>query len=297
MKKYIETGSATLLGILMIIFGLNKFLGFIAVEPPDDPIAQQFMGAMFSSYLYAIVGIVEIIGGVLLFIPKLRLLGWMLQGVIIFNIVVFHIAHDFIGNGIWLVPTIFYVLLSLSQIKKVNSILKHDQIYTSNNITKRTLGIFILCVICSFSSSAQDNFQSFKVENSIIVEQNAEKVWILISDFKNLPKLVPDVVKDTKVIGKGIYATWNILLHNNTIVKEDMTYFNTESMELMYVMTKTPMPLQNYLAIQKVIKLNDKQSKVSFTTYYNALPQNETKLSTTFDAFQNKFLNNIKNNL
>ena len=38
------------LATLMLIFGLNKFFGFIPVEPPADNTAQQFMGAMFTSY-------------------------------------------------------------------------------------------------------------------------------------------------------------------------------------------------------------------------------------------------------
>ncbi len=122
MKKGIETGSATLLALLMIVFGLNKFFGFIAVAPPDDAVAQQFMGAMFTSYLYVVVGLVEIIGGVFLLIPRFRFVGWLLQGVVIFNIVAFHFAHDFIGNGIWLVPSILFIVLGFFQLNRVGGL-------------------------------------------------------------------------------------------------------------------------------------------------------------------------------
>ena len=74
-KSWIEPVTAFLLALVMIVFGLNKFMGFMAVDPPGDPVAQQFMGAMFSSYLYVMVGIAEIIGGILLLIPQFRLVG------------------------------------------------------------------------------------------------------------------------------------------------------------------------------------------------------------------------------
>ena len=96
----------------MIIFGLNKFLGFIAVDPPVDPTAQAFMSAMFSSYLYIVVAWGEIIGGALLFIKRFRLLGIVIIGAIMINIVGFHVAHDLPGNGIWLLPTIVTIILA-----------------------------------------------------------------------------------------------------------------------------------------------------------------------------------------
>lgn len=95
-----------LLGLLMIVFGLNKFFGFIPVQPPPDETAQQFLGTMFNSYLFVVVATAEIIGGVLLFSQKTRKWGIYLLAPILFNIVAFHLAHDFIGNGIWILPTL-----------------------------------------------------------------------------------------------------------------------------------------------------------------------------------------------
>lgn len=113
-----------LLAILMVIFGLNKFLGFIPVEPPVNPTAQQFMGAMFGSYLYVVVAITEIIGGILLIIPKTKFIGWLILIPIIFNIIAFHIAHDFIGNGIWLLPSLLFLIIGYGYKSNINSLLK-----------------------------------------------------------------------------------------------------------------------------------------------------------------------------
>jgi len=108
-NNIIFTSLKVLLGVLMIIFGLNKFLGFIPVEPPADEVAQTFLGTMFTSYLFKVVALAEILGGLLLFIPRAAFIGVLILLPVIFNIVAFHVAHDMPGNGIWLGPTFIFV--------------------------------------------------------------------------------------------------------------------------------------------------------------------------------------------
>ena len=116
MKATIIKAVYVALALIMVVFGMNKFFNFIPVEPPSDPIAQQFLGAMFTSYLYIVVAIAEIVGGILLLLPKTRFLGWLVLLPILFNIVMFHLAHDFIGNSIWLLPTILFIVISWYQV-------------------------------------------------------------------------------------------------------------------------------------------------------------------------------------
>lgn len=289
MNKKIENTAAILLGMLMLTFGINKFSGFIAVEPPSDPTAQQFMGAMFSSYLFVVVAIAEITGGILLLIPRFRFAGWLIQGVIIFNIVAFHIAHDFIGNGIWLLPTLLFLVVGFFQIKNISKIF--------NGKTLKVSSSALLLILCLNTSAQSDNYVSTKVENCIVLDKPASQVWELISNVENLSLLVPGVIKKVEANGNGVYASWLIYLQNDLLIKEEMTYFNSEEMEFSYVMTKTPMPLSDYLAIQKVEKINADKSKVTFTTYFNSNRQNKDNLRTSFNSFQNAFLNNIKKEL
>jgi len=91
-----------LLGVPLIIFGFNKFFLFANVAPPEGEIAQQFLGTMFGTYLAKFVGFIEIVGGVLLLIPKTSFVGMLLLLPVVANISVFHFAHDLPGNGIWL---------------------------------------------------------------------------------------------------------------------------------------------------------------------------------------------------
>ncbi len=123
MKDSLFKTATWILAVSMVVFGSNKFLGFIPVEPPADPDAQAFLGTMFSSYLYVVVGMAEILGGILLVIPRTRLLGWFLLLPVIFNIALFHLAHDFIGNGIWLLPLALFVITGYYFKKQVGQIL------------------------------------------------------------------------------------------------------------------------------------------------------------------------------
>lgn len=101
-NKKIQLIAKLLLALPMIIFGGNKFIGFIEVPPPEGETAMLFLGAMFSSYLVKLVGLIDIIGGLFLLIPKTAFIGYLCLLPIIINIVVFHLAHDLPGNGIWI---------------------------------------------------------------------------------------------------------------------------------------------------------------------------------------------------
>ena len=103
MKKgLIITIAKLLFALPMIVFGLNKFLGFIPFPPPEGELAQIFMGAMFTSYLFKLVASTQIIGGILTLIPRTSFIGILMLLPVVANIVAYHIAHDMPGNGIWI---------------------------------------------------------------------------------------------------------------------------------------------------------------------------------------------------
>lgn len=63
-------------GLMFINAGLNKFLNYMP-PPADLPEKMQKLGAAFMTigWLMPLVGIAEILGGILLIIPKTRALG------------------------------------------------------------------------------------------------------------------------------------------------------------------------------------------------------------------------------
>lgn len=85
MKNKILFVVCLLFGLLFINAGLDKFLHYMPM-PKDMPASMlKFMGAVMQiSWLMPLVGIVEIIGGILIILPKYRALG----AIIIFPVMI-----------------------------------------------------------------------------------------------------------------------------------------------------------------------------------------------------------------
>lgn len=82
-----------LLGIFVLIFGLNKFLGFMPM-PELSAEAGAYFGALSSAKTMTLVGVVEIVAGLALIFNKYgALLALILMSVSV-NAVLFHAVLD-----------------------------------------------------------------------------------------------------------------------------------------------------------------------------------------------------------
>jgi putative oxidoreductase len=79
----------SLLGIVFLTFGANKFLNFMPA-PPVTGAAAQFMGSMFATHYIFVVAASEVIGGLLLLTGRYAPLGLTLVGPVVVNILAFH---------------------------------------------------------------------------------------------------------------------------------------------------------------------------------------------------------------
>ena len=88
-----------LLGLMLLIFGLNKFLQFMPM-PSMPEAAGEFMGALGKSgYIFPIIAIVEISTGVLILINKYTALALVVLFPIMLNALLFHVFLDIAGIG------------------------------------------------------------------------------------------------------------------------------------------------------------------------------------------------------
>ena len=79
----------SLLGLVFLTFGVNKFLNFMPA-PPVTGAAAQFMGSMFATHYIFVVAASEVIGGLLLLTGRYAPLGLTLVGPVVVNILAFH---------------------------------------------------------------------------------------------------------------------------------------------------------------------------------------------------------------
>lgn len=91
MKQKIFTVATVLFALMFINGGLNKFFNYIPV-PPDLPaeLVKVNNALMEIVWLMPLIAVVELIGGILLLVPKFRALGAIIIFPIMLGIVIIH---------------------------------------------------------------------------------------------------------------------------------------------------------------------------------------------------------------
>ena len=99
------------LGILLVVFGSNKFLHFIPL-PPTTGSAGNFMNSLGATgYIFPIVGILEVFIGVMLLLKKWIAFVLILLAPISTNILLFHLFLDIPGLGAAILVTLLNGIL------------------------------------------------------------------------------------------------------------------------------------------------------------------------------------------
>jgi len=100
-----------LLGLVFVVFGSNIFLHFMPMPPPPATLAGDFSKALMQSHYIYVVGLLQVIGGLLLLIGRYVPLGLTLLGPVIVNILLFHIFLDPSGLPMALVVAVLALFL------------------------------------------------------------------------------------------------------------------------------------------------------------------------------------------
>lgn len=97
MKNKILNILSTIFGLLLINGGLNKFLNYMPI--PDDLPEELLNDSLAMSeivWLMPLVGLAEILGGILIIIPKTRALGALVVFPIMVGVL---LTHIFVAPG------------------------------------------------------------------------------------------------------------------------------------------------------------------------------------------------------
>ena len=91
MNSKVTMALRIILGLILIVFGANKFIGFMpSPELPEG--AGNFMGALASTgYMFPLIGAVEVVVGVLLILNKWVPFALVLLAPVAVNMVLFHL--------------------------------------------------------------------------------------------------------------------------------------------------------------------------------------------------------------
>src|ERR1044071_9728165 len=100
-----------LLGLVFTVFGLNIFLMFLPMPPQKPSLATDFSKALMESHYMYVVGLLQVIGGLLLWIGRYVPFGLTLLGPVIVNILLFHIFLEPTGLPIAVVVSVLALFL------------------------------------------------------------------------------------------------------------------------------------------------------------------------------------------
>ena len=110
------------LGIILVLFGSNKFLHFIPL-PPATGSAEDFMNSLGATgYIFPFVGILEVFIGSMLLLKKWVAFVLLLLAPISINIFLFHLFLDIPGISAALLVVILNGILIYKYWKQYNPI-------------------------------------------------------------------------------------------------------------------------------------------------------------------------------
>lgn len=123
MKDKVFLGIQILTGLLLVVFGLNKFLNFIPMPPPSAEMGA-FMGALFATgYFMKLVAVVEILAGFSFITNKFSVLMAIIVMPVMINASLAHLFLDPSGIAAAAMLTLFVVLIMIRHKEAYSKIL------------------------------------------------------------------------------------------------------------------------------------------------------------------------------
>ena len=111
MNSKVTMALRIVLGLILIVFGANKFLNFMPM-PELTGGAADFMGALNNTgYMFPLIGAIEVITGLLLIFNKWVPFALMLLAPIVVNMLLYHLSFDLAGIGGAAVVSLLTVVL------------------------------------------------------------------------------------------------------------------------------------------------------------------------------------------
>lgn len=110
--KYLPAIAGILLGLLFIMSSVVVLFNLVPTPPmPEGTPMAMFMRAFGPTGYMTFVKVLELVGGILVAIPRTRNLGLLVLGPIIVNIVAFHL---FVTKGVGLTSPMLIVIVLLA---------------------------------------------------------------------------------------------------------------------------------------------------------------------------------------
>jgi putative oxidoreductase len=122
--KIVKTILAVLFGLMFINAGLNKFFNYMPMPQPTPEEMKIFAAFGTLVWLMPLLGVMEVVGGILFIIPKTRALGALVVFPIVVGIVLHHATLAPSGMGIVIPLLLINLWVIVDNWKKYEVMLK-----------------------------------------------------------------------------------------------------------------------------------------------------------------------------
>lgn len=122
-----------ILGLIFLVFGLNKFLNFIPVPPPTGTAGEFMFGLSKAPYFFPFLAFIEVLGGALLLSGTMVPLALLLLFPINLNIFLYHLFLAPEGLGMVVLIMAAHILLALYYWSVYKPIFEVDNVWRSRN--------------------------------------------------------------------------------------------------------------------------------------------------------------------
>ena len=124
MQKKVYLGVRLVAGLMLVVFGSNKFLGFIDMQPGTLEMGAFMMALFKSGYLMKLVAVVEIVAGLSFLANKYTALMAVVLMPVMLNAFLVHLFLDPAGIAGAAVLLVFTILIMIENKARYKEILK-----------------------------------------------------------------------------------------------------------------------------------------------------------------------------
>jgi putative oxidoreductase len=131
--KTVSSILRVVLGLIYVIFGLNFYLKFIPIEMPTEGPIASFMGGLSAApYMWHVIKVTEIVGGLLLIAGSYVPLALTILFPITLNIFLFHTTMTPISDGVMaIVMMVIHLVLFFNFKSSFSGILDSRNVWKS----------------------------------------------------------------------------------------------------------------------------------------------------------------------
>ncbi|WP_406684944.1 SRPBCC family protein [Seonamhaeicola sp. MEBiC1930] len=127
------------------------------------------------------------------------------------------------------------------------------------------------------------------------IKVEAVNAWNKLASFRGIEEISP--IEKSITEGEGAGATRTCYLPDGAAIHEILNKVDNNTMEMEYVITEGPFPVEGYVSTIKVEGVDESNCKVTWGCEFETSSENEKAMNELFGGFYNVIIDNLESAL